>query len=584
MANNQNFDMIDNRKGLTEIARQLKDTFEGFNVSEHQEELKRYRKLYGDAECIRIGNKDYIVINQVYKNEEYEDVPESTSPLFFNSINNQYAIIDAETSSTLIDEVYARVTYMQRVCSNDASPESDEVRRTMTPLVGEGETIATIAIPDQEKTADNKANIFQCQLIKDTGVSAAADVFSFMLKHGEIKEIPEHVMRQLKHVGRVTLSNGTNVLERNRREIQEAVFEKYINDDLDIQNINVKSIFEISLDFSNIIIHLNDEQSRKGVYHTTYLASEHNEFEALNANLHVCNACGHELVDIKDSSHINRLHINMDALDPTLDRDDAHIHAVGCEDCLVKCPNCGGWHYNYEKLIGSKMYDSDKVKLYPGRAFIRGLNSVEGNYCRCRECIEWVYDERSGDELEHNVIPIEKMAFVNYANEKIASYEDFQEYYEKKRSHKAIPAMEESANAQRICKEFKRQLAGKFDIDVEDISISSIDKCTSCDVCGGDYFRGTTVVDYGKEFRCDVCAELISEGHHSVTRIDGIVFMRHTVKKQTVISKYIVTKFGNLKEISSSTFSEVADETESELQAMTPTDETADVLTQVDEA
>ena len=44
---------------------------------------------------------------------------------------------------------------------------------------------------------------------------------------------------------------------------------------------------------------------------------------------------------------------------------------------------------------------------------------------------------------------------------------------------------------------------------------------------------------------------MVSEKRRSVTRIDGIVFMRRTVKKKTVISKYIVTKLGNLKEISS---------------------------------
>ena len=79
---------------LTDIAKKLKDTFDGFSVSAHQDELKHYRELYGDAECVQIGEMDYIVINDVYKSKEYSDVPESTSPLFFNSINNSYAIID----------------------------------------------------------------------------------------------------------------------------------------------------------------------------------------------------------------------------------------------------------------------------------------------------------------------------------------------------------------------------------------------------------------------------------------------------------------------------------------------------------
>ena len=113
---------------LTEIARKLKETFGGFDVSGFQEELNKFRSIYSDAECIRIGEMDYIVINDVYKSEEYQDIPESTSPLFFNSINNKYAIIDAETSSTLIDEVYSRITYMQRDCESGARlPTPNEV-------------------------------------------------------------------------------------------------------------------------------------------------------------------------------------------------------------------------------------------------------------------------------------------------------------------------------------------------------------------------------------------------------------------------------------------------------------------------
>jgi hypothetical protein len=57
--------------------------------------------------------------------------------------------------------------------------------------------------------------------------------------------------------------------------------------------------------------------------------------------------------------------------------------------------------------------------------------------------------------------------------------------------------------------------------------------------------------DADDDYRCNVCDEMVTEKRRSVTRIDGIVFMRRTVKKKTVISKYIVTKLGNLKEISS---------------------------------
>ena len=72
---------------LTDIARQLKETFEGFGGYEQLEELQRFREMYRDAECIRIGDMNYIVINQVYKRQEYADLGESTSPLFFSSIN-----------------------------------------------------------------------------------------------------------------------------------------------------------------------------------------------------------------------------------------------------------------------------------------------------------------------------------------------------------------------------------------------------------------------------------------------------------------------------------------------------------------
>ena len=85
---------------LTDIARQLKETFDGFGVSEHQADVERFRKIYGDAECIHIGEMDYIVINQAYDTEENADVPENVSPLFFSSLNQKYAIIDAQTSST----------------------------------------------------------------------------------------------------------------------------------------------------------------------------------------------------------------------------------------------------------------------------------------------------------------------------------------------------------------------------------------------------------------------------------------------------------------------------------------------------
>ena len=540
---------------LTDIARQLKETFEGFGGSEHLEEVQRFRELYGDAESIQIGEMNYIVINEVYRSKEYADVPESTSPLFYSSINNTYAIIDAETSSTLIDEVYARVTYMQRACKLDAAPDKQEIKKTLSDIIGTtGEKVTDVLIKNDEDAENNKANIFQCQLIKDTGVSASPDVYSFMLKNGEIKEIPDNLMRQIRRSGEVNLLRDREVIEENKASIQLAVFDKYINSDMDIQNITVKSIFEIVMPFLNIHLMFADESGRMGVFNTSYLASENNEFAALNANIHVCNECGHELVDVKDVNNIHRLHINMDALDEEFSTPENPVHAVGCEDCLVQCPDCGGWHFDYAKFIGSHMYD--KVKLAPGREFIKGLRSIDCNYCQCREGIEWIYNERSGSETNHDVIPIAKMAFINYANEKIAAYEDYQRNYDKKKEEKekkgVMTGSEEQQFAKRFRQSFKKSLAQKFDIDVTDISISSSDKCTVCDVCGGAYYNGSQNTLYDDFYRCNVCTELVSEKRRMVTRIDGMVFMRHKVKGDTVISKYIVTKLGNLKEVSSS--------------------------------
>ena len=536
---------------LTDIARQLKDTFEGFGVSEHREELARYRDLYGEAECVKIGEMDYIVINQVYESKEYADVPESTSPLFYNSINNSYAIIDAETSSTLIDEVYSRVTYMQRVCRIEGNPEKADIRQSVAGVLGKENTITDndVLIKNDEGTANNKANIFQCQLIMDTGVSAAPAVYSFMLKGGEIKEIPDNLMRQIKRSGEVNLLRDRAVLDQNRSAIQQAVFDKYINEDMDIQSINVQSIFEIRMSFLNVHLMMKDESGKTGVYHTSFLASENNEFAALNSNIHVCNECGHELIDVRDSNNIHKLHINMDAYDKEFSRDDKKIFAVGCEDCLTQCPDCGGWHFDDAKFIGSRIYE--KVELVPGREFIRGLRTIDANYCACREGIEWIYDERSGTDNEHDIIPAVKMAFVNYANEMIASYDEYKAYYDKRHPNKTLSAVEEQKFAKKMRADFKKQLSSRFDIDTKDISITSIDKCSKCSVCGGEYYRGVAWGELDEEYRCNVCEEMVAERRRTVTRIDGIVFMRRTVKKKTVISKYIVTKLGNLKEISS---------------------------------
>ncbi len=536
---------------LTDIARQLKDTFEGFEVSGLQDELAYYRRQYGDAELIRIGEMDYIVIDAVYQihNASEENaadsdrrVPETISPLFFSSIHKNYAIIDAETSATLIDEVYSRVTYMQRICELDsgAEPEEYEIRKNMEHLFGEDQTLTTITVTQDTSSTDRKANIFQCQLIKDTGVSAAPDVYSFMLKDGEIKEIPDHVMRQIRRSGRINIFRDQNLLENNKSKIQDAVFNKYINSDLDVQSISVKSIFEIVMTFLDISLRFKDEEGRHGVYNTAYLASLNNEFETLNASIHVCNECRHELVDVRDPNKINHLHINTDAYASETNTEE---FAIGCENCLVQCPNCGGWHINYEKFIGSDLYD--RLALAKGRSFIRGLHSIEANYCYCREGIEWVYDEFSGTDEEHDVIPIKEMAFVNYAHERIATYDDYLAFCARKHGRKTYSAVEESKHAAQLRADFKKSLASDFGIDVKDIRIASNRKCNLCTACGGQYYNQLGNTTDESLFRCDACDILLSEKRKSVTRTDGIVFMCHKGK----IRKYVMTKLGNLKEV-----------------------------------
>ena len=149
---------------LTEIARKLKDTFRGFGVSGLNDELEKFRGIYDAAETISIGEMDYIVINDVYRNEEYDDVPESTSPLFYNSIHNKYGIIDAETSSTLINEVYSLITYMQRDCESGARlPTAEEIRSATRNVLGSDQTLVTASIVDDGETSlsKNKANILR---------------------------------------------------------------------------------------------------------------------------------------------------------------------------------------------------------------------------------------------------------------------------------------------------------------------------------------------------------------------------------------------------------------------------------------
>lgn len=552
---------------LTEIATKLKATFPGFEAPGYEAELRRFRTRYGEAESIRIGGMDYIVINGVYRIDDGNLMAANASPLFYNSINNPFAIIDSQTSSTLIDEVYSRVTYMQRDCvMNARTPSDTNVRELFRNLIGDGEDIKTVRIPNDDDTqtdAPKRANIFQCQLIKDTGVSAAPDVYSFMLKGGEIKEVSDNAIKKIQSAGTVRMLDDSNMEEIKSHEgqIQEAVFEKYLNSDVDIQSITVKSIFEIKMRFCNVHLLMQSEfgkQKIDSIYNTTYLLSETNEFDALNANIHICNCCGHDLVDSRDERIVHKLHTNMDAYDPEANQElseesgkkagknnplDRLIHAVGCEECLEQCPCCHTWHFDYKKMAGSKMYD--RIKLMPGREFIKGIRSFEYNYCACREGIEWVYDERSGGEQEHDVIPIRDLVFINSANEKMADYEEYREFYERERE-RANPkdAIAERTLARQTLSKFKNYLAGKYEMSSSGISVTSEDKCHECSMCGGEYYGMLT------EERCAVCTEIFDENKRMVTRVDGVVFMMHGRKKRRIISKYIVTRFGNLKRIS----------------------------------
>ena len=548
---------------LTDIARQLKETFDGFGVSDHQEDVERLRKIYGDAEAIRIGEMDYIVINQAYDMEESVGLHEQVSPLFASSIHNKYAIIDAQTSSTLIDEVYSRITYMQRVCNIDVLPQESEIQQSLSNIIGEEARMTNVIIRSEDEGVNHRANIFQCQLIKDTGVSASPDVYSFMLKNGEIKEVSESIVRQIRHMGEVNILEDREELEQNNTAIQQAVFDKYINADMDIQSITVKSIFEITMPFVNILLFLRDGLQHNGVFRTVYLASENNDFDALNTSIQSCNVCEHDLTDLRDPTKLNKLHVNMDAYDEMSLTDgklnpSSLTYAVGCEDCLEQCPDCGGWHFNYKKFIGSRIYE--KVNLVPGRGFIRGLRDVEGvNYCACREGIEWIYDEESGTETEHDIIKIENVAFLNCANEMIASYSDYVKFREKEESRASDPSVINTREfAMKTLVKFKKYLGNKFEIDSREIKLSSLQKCCRCTICGGQYYRGTAGDEF--DYRCNVCDEMISEKRHMVTRVDGMVFMYRKVNKRFVVKKYVMTKLGNLKLVSSNTESISDDE------------------------
>lgn len=538
---------------LTDIAKQLKETFNSFEpTSNLRGELELFKATYGAAEAIRLGEMNYIVINGEYKPQEDEDLAGgSISPLFFNSINNEYAIIDAKTSSTLIDEVYSRVVYMQRVYEANGIPATKDIKDKIGELIGDEIKGSINVAIDKDNVKDNKANIFQCQLIKDTGVSAAPDVYTFMLKNGEIKEIPDEVLNEVRHLGEVKLLGERDVLESNKNKIQETIFEKYINSDLDIQNINVRSIFELIMPLCDVNLSYTDTHGNSSIFKTSYLASTQ-DLDALNKNIQSCNTCKHDLVDLDDASKVYKIHINIDAVAEEIGNDGI-IYQTGCEDCLIQCEKCGCWHFNYEKFLGSTLYN--KVKFAKGRSFIKDLRVLgDINYCSCRQGIEWVYNETAafGEEGEYNVIPMEKMVLINYAGESLASYEDYKKMHASKlKELQEATGVKAIKLARKLLSEFKSNTAKKYDISLSDIRIASIDKCERCSVCGCGFFKAQADTDISVSFRCDVCKEMDANHMSMLTRSDGIVFMRNRIGKKHMVNKYVLTKLGNLKKISS---------------------------------
>lgn len=565
---------------LTDIAKKLKETFSEFEVARTNaliEEKKKLKEKYGEVEDIRIGEMNYLVINDVYRNISDED-GQLVSPLFYNSINHDFAIIDSETSSTLIDEVYSRVTYMQRVCQTQTEPTEQDIMSKLNDLI-DRECLDIKARKVGDGLEGNVANIFQCHLIKDTGVSAAPDTYSFLLKSGDIKEIPDSVMQGIRRAGKVKFLSDHSALESNTDAIQKAVFDKYMNSDIDIQNVNVKSIFEIRLPFSSVAMYyseLIDKTKPKGrdnrnlrnaVFNTLYIKGESDEFESLNKNIHVCDSCGRDIIDIQNPKKVNKIHANTDALSEEFSTENEMVYASGCEDCLVQCEKCGGWHFNYDKFIGTQAYAN--IKFAPGRSFIKGLK-VTGdiNYCSCRKYVEWIYDEKTGDEFEHDVIPIEKMAFINTAGEKIASYNDYKKFLATRRNKSKDSAIEEQEFARKTYAEFRKKLSSDLNIDLSDISVTSADKCEKCIVCNGEYYRGAnssmSMVD--EEYRCDVCYKMDIDKLNMVTRVDGIVFLRKNFGKKgkKTVSKYVVTKMGRLRKISTMVIGENTETVEEE--------------------
>lgn len=569
---------------LTDIARQLKFTFSGDFESMLKSEVAEFRAKYGDAEGICIDGVNYIVINELYDPGSIGDnsgldgngigigLGAGVSPLFYESIDKKYAVIDPRSSATLINKVYEHVTYLLRSDDDAMQIDRNKIVDNINDIIGykhnrprSGEKLPTEDDISFETAPEDmkRVSVFKCYLTKDTGVSATSETFSFMLVDEVIRIVPNEIIDGLEG-GTVSLLTGEarDKLKLNSDLIKKAVFNAYRDSEMDIQRISIKSIFEIRLRAQDILVRIGNGNS-EGVFRTQYFAGNSHGSDTLSRSAFECNTCDSALISA--DSAINKIHINMDSLDPSLCVDGNIVHLTGCEECLERCPKCGEWHYNYKKALANRIgAQSDpyrNIKLAPEREFIRSLtnSSFEGgiNFCRCREAIEWVYDTgtMNAEGVCRNVIPLTRMAIVNYAYEKRAGYEEFKAFREKYCNDILKKSVDDltTAEAKTILAKFKRSIAAKYNLSGDDLLVVNSDKCVKCSICGGEYYRGSgdAGADTDRGFVCAICQEIDSGKRHMVTRIDGTVFLRKKRKNGYRITQYKVTALGNLKKMQS---------------------------------
>ncbi len=516
---------------LTQIARKLKQAFPENEPQLSAEEIQERKRKYGqNVEFIHIGGMDYVVIDGEYTDNRIGKIN------FSESIKDACGIIDIKTSSTLIDEVYSRVAYLQKDCTcapDDIDWEAlaTEIRESVGEFVDEEELeLGETSINTSDK--DNTISIFQCHILKDMGVSASNDTYAFMLKGKKPQTINKDIIRQLGGTGNVSELKDQSVLKEKNDAIQQTIFDEFSNVDVDISSITVKSIFEILTNVYEASVNIHEREGKApkmAALKVTYLASNaRNAFKSLNHSIHKCNTCGTELAN--ENLHI---HINMDAL---ISADSEDAYATGCEKCLEQCPKCGGWHFNYEKNRLTKSAYKDVIFSDGGKrkavCYMRRLDE-NINYCSCCEGIDWAYDERIPLGSDNGVIPIRQICFVNYSNEVLAGYKEYDDY-----------RREKGKTNQNCLDEFKRHIASKNNMKASDIFIANAEKCKKCGACGGIYYMENSKQD----FYCPTCGEMIETGKHMATRSDGVIFLRRRGGSDS-IQKYIMTGLGFLKKV-----------------------------------